>query len=65
MRREILAMILVLSLTEMPTIAQAVKAAAPAGEMVPNPSYTPRYGDRAQLIADPTPGFARPALFDD
>ena len=33
--------------------------------MVPDPGYTPRQGDRAHLIADPTPGFSRASLFDD
>jgi hypothetical protein len=65
MQRAILATILVMGLTEMPTMAQDVKEAAPAGEMVPDPSYTPRAGDRVHLIADPTPGFSRDSLFDD
>jgi len=65
MRRAILSTILVVGLTEVPTMAQAVKSTAPAGEMVPVPGYTPRAGDRVQLIADPTPGFLRPSLFDD
>ncbi len=65
MRLTILATILVVGLTEEPTTSQAVKATAPAREMVPDPGYTPRQGDRAHLIADPTPGFARASLFDD
>ncbi len=64
MRHPILATIVVLGLTEAPTTARAVKASAPA-EMVPDPAYTPRQGDRVHLIADPTPGFSQPSLFDD
>jgi hypothetical protein len=45
-------------------IAQAVKADPPA-EMVPDPGYTPREGDRVTLIADETPGFSLASVFDD
>lgn len=65
MLRRILAAMLVAGLAEVPTTAQAVKTAASAEEMVPAPGYTPRAGDRVHLIADPTPGFARPSLFED
>ena len=61
----ILATVLVVGLTEEPTASQAVKATSPAEEMVPDPGYTPRHGDRVHLIADPTPGFSRPSLYDD
>jgi len=65
MLRPILATILVVGLTDLPATAQAVKPAAPAVEMVPDPGYSPRSGDRVHLIADPTPGFSRASLFDD
>jgi len=61
----ILATILVVGLAEEPSDSQAVKPASPAGEMIPDPGYTPRQGDRAHLIVDPTPGFARASLFDN
>jgi len=58
----ILAMGLVVGLTEEPT---TVKATVAADELVPAPGYTPRQGDRAHLISDPTPGFSRASLFDE
>ena len=38
---------------------------SPAAELVPDPDYTPREGDRVTLIADATPGFSLASLFDD
>lgn len=65
MLRAMLAAFLVVGATEGPSMAQAVKAADPAVEMVPDPGYTPREGDRVTLVADATPGFAQASLFDD
>jgi hypothetical protein len=65
MLRAILSTIMVVGLTEVPTMAQAVKKAEPPVEMVPVPGYTPREGDLVTLVADATPGFSRASLFDD
>ena len=43
----------------------AARGQAPAGEMIPDPAYTPRQEDRATLLVDATPGFSRASLFDD
>src|SRR4051812_47880246 len=65
MLRSILAALLVVAAAEGPARAQAVKAADPAVEMVPEPNYTPREGDRVTLIADGTPGFSLASAFDE
>jgi hypothetical protein len=65
MLRAMMAAFLVVGATEGSAMAQAVKAVDPAVEMVPDPGYTPREGDRVTLIADETPGFSRASLFDD
>lgn len=65
MLRAILATILVVGLTEVPTVAQAVKAAAPAVETVPGDM--PRSGDRVQLLSTlmPVPKVAAAERFGE
>lgn len=65
MLNAILSAFLVVGATDDPAPAQAEKVAGQAAELVPDPSYTPREGDRITIVADATPGFSRASLFDE
>ena len=64
MRRPILATFLVVGLTEVPTLASR-QGGRPGGRDGAPPRLHAPGGRPRHLVADPTPGFARPSLFDD